>query len=338
MSKTVTLRVPTGNPQRRAMLFQAIAGLVLVATILPSLPIHRHAPFGTWSNSPDPLSVASKVALVKRLDKAADKLPKQHMLDSQQSWFDWGLEILPYMTYEGVINGLARIPYDITPFYFPSSRMFHLSGQAYCADREDRPINGPISLNRRYMNPASPRYGDERALGVLVHEMVHMQGGPFCSGKSEDLEADTQIAAMEVMAAMVNHGNRAVLRPLLLDLRSMVLASLQAEMEPDDYMALVRELANDPYDVSRAEKSLRYWHGHKGGAEELAGILLRYNVTPVNVIIEAAYDGTVERIRLPDADSYECPPCGPVSYRDFKADDLYEFWRNLDEYVDAALV
>ena len=334
--RRATVSVPI--PSRRLTLVagQVITAIIGLALVIPSLPLNHHAPFGTRTVSPDPLSVEAKTALLRKLDAAADSLPATKMLATPDEWYAWTIEILPYMTYEGVIHGAARPPHDVAPFYFLNSRMFHLGGMAFCRDRDGKPALGPIGYNFRYINHVSPRYADERALSVLVHEIVHMQGGPFCTGPSESVEADTQIATVEVMAAMVNHGNRAVLRPLLLDLRSMVLASIQAEVSKDEYLALVAEIANDPFEVSRAEKSLRFWYGAPGGAEELAAILRRYNVTPVNALIEAAYDGTVERIQLPDIGGYECPPCGGVLHRPFIADDLLVFWAHLDEYVEAA--
>lgn len=337
MSENVTIRVSKRVLRRVGRVLLALAAVAFtVNAAIGTLPIYEQKPFGTWTVSPDSLSTEAKINLARRLDSLADRLPKQPLMTSQDEWYQWALEILPYMSYEGVINGAARIPQDVTPFFVPTARIFHVAGFAVCRDADDKPATGPVSLNVRYLNQVSPRYGDEIALSVLVHELVHMQSGPFCSGLSEDLEANTQIAAMEVMAAMVNHGNRQVLRPLLLELRAMLLAALQYDLGQTAYLDFLRTLANDPFEVARAEKSLRFWNSQPGGAAELRGILLRYNVVPVNALIEAAQDGTVERIQLVDSANYLCPPCGAVSMRPFAADDLYSFWRHMDAFVAAA--
>jgi len=191
MSKTVTVRVPTVRPR---IILGLLIAAALVALIAPSLPIYYHAPLGVWS-SDRTAGAATKLAFAQRMDALADRLPEQELLRSRSEWINWAYEIIPYANYEGLVPGEAVVPYDLVAFWARTARNFHVAGQAACRDPEGQPIVGPVALNLRYINRVSPWYGSEHSLGVLVHELVHMQGGPFCSGASEDLEANTQIAS-----------------------------------------------------------------------------------------------------------------------------------------------
>ncbi|HUS17833.1 MAG TPA: hypothetical protein VM536_22790 [Chloroflexia bacterium] len=332
MAKTVTMRVPTVD---RATFVQIAATLAFFIAVIPGLPIHHHEPFDTWTVSPNTLSVESKKALAVRLDTLADKLLDVPVITSKAEMVAWAVEILPYMAYEGIRPSQAVVPADLILDFHLTTAAFHLGGQAACRDGEDRAIIGPVFINGRYTNPVSPRYGAESALSVLVHELIHMQGGPFCTGSSEYVEANTQIATMEVMAAMVNHGNTAVLRPLLLELRALTLASLQAALPRSEYVAFLATIA-DKWEMARAEKSYRFWASDEARLRELAGILDRYNTIPLDAIIEAAYDGTAERVMVEYVQTVVIGSSGLTITKKthpLPMDDLFYLWRHLDEYV-----
>lgn len=326
MGDSLTLSVP-----KRALRW--LAGVacvaVLAAAVLPHLAIYHQEPLGIWTTTFDATSVESREKWATRLDWLADQLPAKPMLTSIEEMNEWAIEILPYMAYEGIHEPEANIPYDLGLFFAMSASAFHLAGQAMCRTLDEGEVLGPIILNGRYINPVSTWYGRETSLAVLTHELVHMQGGTFCSGKSEDLEANTQIAAMEVMAAMVNHGNKAVLRPLLLELKDMVLASLQYDLDRAAYMSFRVTLDSDPFTIAAAEKSYRHWGT---ASTELKDILYKYNVVPVNAIIEGLGDGTVERVQsvqwnLAD-DTVEVLP--------LQVDDLQYLFAHVDDYVRSA--
>lgn len=325
-SKTVTVSTPAVSTIARLVF--ACAVIALIVSVAAKLPIYNQPQLGVLTTSPYADSTEAKEKWALRLDALADALPPEPMLETLQDMNEWAIEILPYMAYEGLTD-TANVPADIGLFFNMNSSAFHLAGQALCRTVDEGAVLGPIILNGRYVNPKSAWYGKEQSLGVLVHELVHMQGGPFCSGKSEDLEANTQIAAMEVMAAMVNHGNRAVLRPLLLTLRDMVLSALEYDLSPEDYIAFYRTVEPDPFQVAKAEKALRHWL--PDNAYELHDILWKYNVVPVNAIIEGLGDGTVERIGLLEWDFEN----SKAVVAPLKVDDLQYLFGHVDEYVAA---
>ena len=299
------------------------------------LPIYYDEALGTWSSALVRDSVETKMALARRVDALADQLPERKMLTSRTQMIGWALEILPYMSYEGLTEGEAKVPADIGLFWLRGSRAFHLAGTAACRT-ETGPAFGPVYLNSRYVNPASVRYGYEGALGTLVHELIHMQGGPFCSGLSEDLETNTQIATIEVLAAMVNHGNLAVLRPLLRELRGLLLATLQYELPRADYMAFLATVADDAFEIARQEKSYRFWQ--RCCPDELQTILRKYNAMPVDALLEGVHDGTVERVQVP---SLQTTVIGAridyqVVYGPLLVDDLAYVLSHADGFVEAA--
>lgn len=325
----VTVTIPT-PPKRHALrLTVLVCALALILVGISKAPINHIEPFDLWVNGQWD-SVATKMAVVRKFDAAADKLPDEDTITTKDDMVLWAIEALPYMVYEGIIvnrQGGAVIPESLELFWRMDSRAFHLGGSAACRDLADNPANHGIVLNGRYTNPVSPWFGKEVTLGVLVHELIHMQHGPFCSGLSEDLEPNTQIATMEVLAAMVNHGNRKALKPLLMEIRAIGLSALQYELPRDEFREFLGSIEDDPYELARQEKAWRFW----GDNPELTDILRKYNAVPFNALIAAAYTGTYDRIQVEQP--YTC--CGPLAYGPLKADDWQWFVLHMDELVEA---
>lgn len=277
-----------------------------------------------------PSSAQESMSLVRRLDALADQLPDEDLLTSLDDMKMWALEILPYMEYEG-LSLQTKWPADIGLFYEDGSSAFHLAGQAACRMLTGLFSRGPILMNFRYTNPHSTWYGAGTSLGTLTHELIHIQGGPFCSGESEDLEANTQIAMVEVLSAMVNHGNRAALRPLLLELRSIGLAALQYELSRSEYLAFLDSISDDPFEMARADKSYRFWMT-QGGEDRLREILYKYNEVPWAAIIEGASDGTVDRVQVSTGGRGSHVRTEPM-----RSDDTAYFFAHAEELVRYAL-
>lgn len=299
-----------------------------VASPILALVVSVAALAGLVAIPPDP--VHSTMELVRRFDSLADQLPKEELLTSLGDMELWALEVLPYMEYEGL--ALQTVwPADLTLFYEDGSKAFHVAGRAACRDVTALFGRGPVWMNFRYTNPHATWYGAGTSLGTLVHELIHIQGGPFCTGESEDLESNTQIAMVEVLSAMVNHGNKPALRTLLLELRSIGLSALQYELSREEYVAFLDSISDDPFEMARADKSYRYWMT-QGGEQALREILFKYNLTPWNAIVEGAADGTVERVQLPTWGR------GPhSSFAPMLADDMAYFFAHAEELVAQAM-
>lgn len=130
-----------------------------------------------------------------------------YILDPDQAWgiqtnSQWLLDkttlIVPYFASEGV-SGAPRYPLELYFVPYTAHRSFVVAGSARC----DNPAETMVVLNERIV--LDGKWNDEAdALHTLVHELVHVQGGVFCSGTSENLESNTEAAAMEVLAAMCN--------------------------------------------------------------------------------------------------------------------------------------
>jgi len=120
-------------------------------------------------------------------------------LDSNSKWVaDYVRMIVPFMYYEGV-SSMGYYPdiAGIAPFKDKDS--FHVGGRM-------KPEYNAILLNERYF--IDERWNDKRrALGTLVHELVHVQGGAYLKGTSAELEAATQSATIEVLADICNYGD-----------------------------------------------------------------------------------------------------------------------------------
>ena len=120
-------------------------------------------------------------------------------ISTNSMWFvEQATLVVPYFASEY----LTPRPLYPNAAYFlplPANRSFVVGGSASCE-------RGMVLLNERVL--LDERWNDARyALEVFVHEMIHVQGGAFCSGTSRELESATSAATTEILAAMCNWGN-----------------------------------------------------------------------------------------------------------------------------------
>lgn len=268
------------------------AATVLFAVLLVGCanqePVLNDRTLGIVLDNERGLSIEETKALVRRLDALADSLPVSPGIKTREDLDLWADEIVPYMEYEHV-SSPAVYPTSLEWFLDANSRRaFHVLGTAGSLLTGC----GPIEINGRVANPVSSWYGREDVYITLIHELVHVQGGIFCTGPSEQVEADTQIATMEIGAAMVNHGNLVILRPWLVEMADMGLATLQFYLSADEYEAFRREINPGALHASQRAKSLRYWESNP---QALRDILYKYNVVPWGVLTDAALSGWMVR-------------------------------------------
>ena len=132
----------------------------------------------------------------------------------------WLLEqstlIVPYFASEK----LTPTPYYPDAAYFvpfPGVRSFVVAGSASCSELR-------LILNERIL--LDERWNDARnALEVLVHELIHLQGGAFCLGTSRELESATVAATTEVLAAMCNWGDSLACKAFWLNIKDHAVRS-----------------------------------------------------------------------------------------------------------------
>lgn len=249
------------------------------------------------SDTPAPLdSPAARLAL--RMDAILDGIDEPRVALTQVDLGAWTVEILPYFEYEG-LTAMPIQPAAVTPTLYPAaSENFHVLGRAYCEPAG----GGPIELNARVINPVSPWYERPSALATLVHELIHVQGGGFCQGSSAELESTTQLATLEVLAAMANHGNRLALYAVLDEIRDMALAAAQYEaLEEGDragYAALKARVYATASERARVAKSERRW---RGDPATLRDILHKYSKIPVDRILAGLPEQVIPNLLLAPA-------------------------------------
>lgn len=252
---------------------RALAALALAAVLVYGIVGQA------WRLSPaDRLALqAERFAL--RVDAILDHMEKPQFYASDLYPF-WAYEAAPYFEYEGLVQGEVIVPSLEWNVGLNGADHIHLGGYTYCA--------GVVWLNIRYVNPVSVRYDDPDALAVLVHEMLHAQGGEFCDSDSERAESRTQLGMLETLAGMANHGNRVALYALLEELRSVALGTvwLQALRSGDEsrYLDLSRRIYDgEPFEIARAEKSARYWSANRS---TLLEILAKYEASVFEEILD----------------------------------------------------
>lgn len=276
----------------------------IFALSLIALAIGTKAVFGAGLN---PVLDPVKVAEIQHLSVLLDALPQTYpitLANSDQYTAQWEVEILPWYAYEGIADPVIP-PVSIQYFFgmfgpadYINGYVFHILGLSQCEvagvaqnpfDGNPSPVAGPIFLNGRYINPASPWYQELSWLPTLVHELGHSQG--ICEGPSPYVESSTQLAMLEVMSAMVNSGNDKVIPGLLYEWNSIIEGALYYEAlrdgTLDQYDALLGAVSHYSAKVAaRHAASRRFWNATPERQAELKGILYKYEWV---VYIKAKY-------------------------------------------------
>lgn len=241
------------------------------------------------------------------------------------------LEALPFFEYEG-LNVLATFPMlaDLYPYQDAESHS-HTAGQSDCAG---------YVLNYRYANPFSSWHNEGTWVATAIHEMVHVQQGSLCAEVDNYyIEQTAEIVSLEVMAAMVNYGNRDMTYALVRKLRGMAASAAYGIAlnagELEKYEALRAQMLDDPYQDAGYNKSRRWW---VDDPERLNFILQAYSVVPLERIVQAILynDSAVEGLIIPPGQVFALKHSkstyipGPP----FILDDLAYFLEHAEELVD----
>ena len=249
-------------------------------------------------------------------DRIEDLYPEPPRSIEQAQGFVY--EIGAYAVYERILPETTR--YDVggewmtmptveilpkvQPRHYWGDNTFHLMGTAACWDQTN-----PFDINVRFYNPVSPLYSRSAAqISVLIHETMHMQG--ICTDSTQgdehgtDVEAATQVATLEILAAMTRHRNVYGLLPFLREIQDyasdLVLLWALENDELDTYKTeLLNVTANDAYRHASFAKSMDHWLESHALTFQLKSILTNYGVKPYLIIIEALKDDDLETTRLP---------------------------------------
>ncbi|KKQ99001.1 MAG: hypothetical protein UT24_C0029G0013 [Candidatus Woesebacteria bacterium GW2011_GWB1_39_12] len=264
--------------------------------------------------------------MVLYFDQISDLLPPAPIIPmNQKNMALLAIEVLPLMKSEGAV-GMVRYPQVLEPVAYPDERHVQVLGQSNC--------NNAALATFRYANPFSGSYGDTEWMGVEIHELVHVQQyqaslkGKACTyPTTENTENTAQIVSWEIMAAMLNYGDRKMIYPLMDELKYRTLgANLALAMEDkrlNEYKKLAQKVNPSSMDAARRNKMDRYWKGRESERRE---ILTNYGLQPMERLVYAIRenDSKVEGLALPD----EYNTKGQLYTKPFLVDDLVYVIKN----------
>lgn len=243
------------------------------------------------------LTVKGALRFAERMDKLADKIegitPEFPVGSSTLGM--WNLEIAPYFVYEGIVG--EDCPKGDQPYFtfacspptetyakviflqnYFRTAAFHVGGRASCSE-------GSMSINVRYANPVSPKYQSAAILGVMVHEMAHING--IC-GPGDLMEPAAQCATVEVLAAMTRHKNKYTLVPFLKEMQGFAedfaYSKLLDAGEGDKFRKHLERTADSAFNLAGYAKSRDFW---KNDMEQLKYILRAYGKVPYLLMVGA---------------------------------------------------
>lgn len=261
----------------------------------------------TFEQSNVPVEVEEAVEMALWADRLADSIEDMYPPPprDREDAFALMLEIAPYAVYERIlpeeyynktyamrVKSRETLP-DIELRHYGGDASFHILGTADCFNLEEPVFNMTI----RYYNPYSPWYRRAASqVATLTHELLHMQGICTDVGKGDDynrdVESATQIATLEILAAMTTHGNPWGLLPFLRDIEDYaadVVLLWAVENDDLDYyrVNVLNKTANDAYRLAGFEKSMAHWFSTYALRFRLVEILSDYGAKPYEYLMEA---------------------------------------------------
>ncbi len=287
---------------------------------------------GNWK-----LSYEEAAELALYFDALYDRLgDSPYPAPSEAQLVNLAYEVLPIFNYEGFV--LPQFPSDLDLYPYQSgSNHIHIAGQSNCSG---------FVLNYRFGNPYSSWYNEGSWVAVAIHEMVHVQQGSLCGSINNlYLEMSAEVISIEVMAALVNYGNRDMTYALVRELRGMAASAAYGlalnEGDLEKYVTLRERLMRgddgrpDSFKNAGWDKSRRHWEENP---ERLEFILQAYSIFPLEKIVQSILyiDGAYDGLIMPPGFVIEYPnsPDVYVPGPPLILDDLMYFLEHADELVD----
>jgi hypothetical protein len=233
-------------------------------------------------------------------------------------------EVAPYAVYERVLPAETNygvegtsdrimlptrelLP-EVTVIHYGGDSSFHLLGTAPCYNPDGGFSEEAFNVNIRYFNPMSPLYHRASSqISVLIHELLHMEG--ICTQDNapelnKDVEMATQVATLEVLAAMTNHGNIYGLLPFVREIQGYAADVVYLWALENDNMDFYREnilhyTVDNAFRLAGFEKSIAHWQETYASQFRLKEILERYGVKPYHYVLEALRHPKYETRKLP---------------------------------------
>jgi len=213
---------------------------------------------------------------------------------TQQTNSEWLADytrlIIPFFAYEELVS---RPWYPVAVLFIPESgaRSFHIGGTNHLAQ-------GVITLNERYI--LDKKWDDQRdVLSVLIHELIHSQGGNFTFVLGlgpEEFEANTTTATVEVLAAMCNYGDQLACKAFWYEVESLARTRLMMQFKDlgfndDVYQRVADFLWRDDTQEASARKARRYWANNQ---DEYWYIIRAYQANPYFLFVKGLGGGKLD--------------------------------------------
>jgi hypothetical protein len=297
---------------------------VKIALLLVALSLVAGGVFvAKWYNEGGRYIVRDFVVATIAHIKAGDRVPieiEYAYTDSNEIKQDWGIYtnvrwlsdyarlIVPHMEYEGLTDWGQGPQYIIMqPMYGRNS--YHLLGQANGED-------DIIRLNERMIIGAQGPDA-RRLLSVLVHELIHLQGGDFYGNQSYITEGKTSAATLEILAAMCNYRDELACKTFWYEIEDFARGNLRRTFRNAGLESIYDTFSNilwrDAADERAAVKSRVFWDSSGDRRIFLANILYDYIVFPFKTYIIPGLDG-----KDMDTGIYPQTITGPSSLMTFK--------------------
>jgi hypothetical protein len=195
-------------------------------------------------------------------------------METNSTWLvNYTNMIVPMLVYEKITVGGGRYPRAVMFAPYGGSRSEHVSGSTY-------PQFGWVIVNERHLLDMF-WYDRRDTLATLVHELIHVQGGAFLFGASEQLEAATSAATVEALAGMCNFGDNLACQAFWNNVEYTARNDLRARlvmMNRDDvYLKIAAILWQDEVEEKYTEKKARFWSENQ---DEFIDILGKYYFAP----------------------------------------------------------
>ncbi len=234
--------------------------------------------------SPDIRDLAVSIRADK-LQKGSDFVPDYGR--TTYTYGDWGMYsnskwlldeariIVPYFSYEN-INSVPDYPQLILFVPMTAESSFHLGGQTNCSDK--------IIINEKFAMLDSWKGMD--LLSTLVHELAHVQKGVFCGDRANS-ETMTQVATVEVLAGMCNHGVELSCDSFWNEFGDMAEQSIRtrwmARYKSDIPWQIFEDtFIRDAKEKEYSAKSTRHWFQDEVHKSRLEYIIEEYGSAPYN--------------------------------------------------------
>lgn len=204
-------------------------------------------------------------------------------MESNNAWMaEYTRLIVPYMLYERA-TPRPIYPDSAGSIPFQGITSFHVAGRML-------PGDNTILLNERFW--LDSKWNDQRrALGTLVHELVHVQRGAYIQGTSAQLESATSIATVEVLAGMCNYQDELACKAFWFQVESLSRSSLIVELDKLGLRWVYEGWSNLMWrpliETDSYNKAMRYWDSVPGG---LMTIREKYQLVPWKAIIAGVTD------------------------------------------------